>query len=63
MMRCARGGTRGGEFFLLFGVANGAMKNREIGGAPVLNGHHLTGTHNNQPIDGVGGGDGVLEMR
>ena len=40
MMRCARGGTRGGEFFLLFGVANGAMKNR-IALLDWKNVHHL----------------------
>jgi hypothetical protein len=34
MMRCDRGGTRGGDDFLLFGVANGATKKRERGTGP-----------------------------
>ena len=35
--------------------------NREMGGALVLDGRHLTGKRNNQPNDSVGGGGGVGE--
>ena len=32
-----------------------------MGGAPVLGGHHLKGTRNNQPNDGFGRGGGLGE--
>ena len=32
-----------------------------MGGAPVLDGRHLTGRRNNQPNDSVGGGGGIGE--
>jgi hypothetical protein len=36
-------------------------KNREMGGAPVLDGRYLMRIINNQPSDGVGGKGGVGE--
>ena len=49
------------ESFLLFWGDIWDDNNREMGGALVLDGRHLTGKRNNQPNDSVGGGGGVGE--
>ena len=54
MMICDRGGTCGGDFFLLFG--GGKWGNSEMGGAPVLDGRRFVNRHINQPKIGCYGG-------
>ncbi len=51
------------DSFLLFWDKKGTTNNREMGGALVLDGRHLTGKRNNQPNDSVGSGGGALERR